>query len=341
MAFERAFGVALILASLLFVRTAWSDAPTAEERETARAMMDDGHAKRDGGDHKAALLLFQGADAIMHVPTTGLEVARELVSLGQLVEARDYLQRVIHTPTTEGEPEAFRNARLNAMALDDDLVKRIPALAITVSGVPPGAVVQLTVDGTPLPLAALVAPFRVNPGHHLVVLVTDHETIRREVDLLEKETVPVSLALYEPAAPPPTTAAPAAALTPVDTGASSSPGVSWLRWGGIGLAVAGVGVGSVAGVMSLNSTKAASRGCVNNACPPATWGDIDSARTTATISTVAFSAAGVGGVLALVSLLVHGRSEPPPTHDARAGGAGRVRTTLWLDSAGAGVRGTF
>ena len=107
-----ALAVGFILGAVASV--AHAAEPTAAEKVTARGMMDEGHARRDAGDHKAALAQFQGADAIMHVPTTGLEVAREQVALGQLVEARDTLQRVIRTPATGDEPEAFRTARTDA-----------------------------------------------------------------------------------------------------------------------------------------------------------------------------------------------------------------------------------
>jgi hypothetical protein len=61
--------------------------PTASEKETARGLMDEGHAKDDRGDHAGALESFRAADALMHVPTTGLEVGRQQVALKLLVAA--------------------------------------------------------------------------------------------------------------------------------------------------------------------------------------------------------------------------------------------------------------
>src|SRR5690349_18414785 len=92
-----AIAAALVLASTLAASRAHAEppAPSATEKETARGLMADARAKRDRGDARGALESFQAADAIMHVPTTGFEVARTQASLGLLVEARDTLHRVL------------------------------------------------------------------------------------------------------------------------------------------------------------------------------------------------------------------------------------------------------
>ena len=341
MASRRALSLALVLFAIAVPRSAWSAAPTAQEKETARAMMDAGHAQREAGDHKAALALFDGADAIMHVPTTGLEVAREHVALGQLVEARDAIQRVIRIPKTDDEPDAFREARNKAAALDDDLVKRIPALRIVVSGAPEDASMQVTVDGQPVPVAALVAPFRVNPGHHVVVATVAGTDVRQEMDVAEGDTAPVTLA-FPSAAPTPEVEAipPPEAKTEGGVGATSASAVPWLRWGGIGLAAAGVGVGTITGVVSISSTNSAKQLCVNNRCPPSSWSDIDSAHTMATVSTAAFCVAGVGAALAVISFLIdsHSNSAPPGAPPSATTGIPRAS---WIGPAGSGIGGTF
>jgi hypothetical protein len=335
--------LALVLALLLTCaapRVAWSDTPTAAEKESARGMMDAGHAQRDAGHHEAALALFQGADAIMHVPTTGLEVAREQIALGRLVEARDTLQAVLRTPAASDEPGAFRAARRAAIALDDDLVKRIPALRIDVAGNP----TRVSVDGASVPLQALVGPFRVDPGHHVILATTAAGDARREVDVTEGQTVPVDLvapAAASPAAPGAGGPADAGGSVDLDsTTGSAAPGpiVPWLRWGGLGLAAAGIGVGTVTGLMAISAKNSAENGCVNGMCPPATWNDLDSARTTSTIATIAFAAAGAGAALVVVSYLL-----PPAKPAAAPGGAASLPRTLtpWVGPVGAGVRGTF
>jgi hypothetical protein len=337
MASSRSLALVLVLFGMAMPRSAWSAAPTPEEKETARTMMDAGHAQRDAGDHKAALALFDGADAIMHVPTTGLEVAREYMALGQLVEARDAIQRVIRSPKGEDEPDVFREARNKAAALDDELAKRIPAVRIIASGAPEDAPMQVMVDGQPVPVAALIAPFRVNPGHHVVVATVASTDVRQEVDVTEGQTVSVTLAF--PSSPPAAEADASSSSEPRAEGGGASSAVPWLRWGGVGLAAAGIGVGAVTGAMSLSSTSSAKGLCVNNNCPPASWSDIDSAHTTATVSTVAFCAAGVGAALVVISLFIdpHSGSASPTAASAKI----HVRPAPWIGLGGSGIVGTF
>jgi hypothetical protein len=298
-------------------------------------MMDAGHAQSDAGHHEAALAQFQGADAIMHVPTTGIEVAREQVALGHLVEARDAVQAVLRTPAADREPEAFRLARKAAVALDEDLVKRIPALQIRVVGNPTG----VTVDGRPIPLAALVAPFKVNPGHHVIVATSATGDARQETDVAEGSKAAVNLVAPAAATEPDTaTSTGEAPQTDSETRARPAPAVPWMRWGGFGLAAVGIGVGSVTGLMAISSKSSAEKGCVNGMCPPATWNDVDAARTSSTISTIAFAAAGAGAALAVVSYLV-APGKPAPA--AGSGTSSRGSVAPWLAPTGGGIRGTF
>jgi hypothetical protein len=334
----RALALGAILALALVTSGAHAAAPTAAEKETARAMMDQGHTLREAGDHQKALVQFQGADAIMHVPTTGLEVAREQVALGLLVEARDTLQRILRTPATSDEPTAFRAARANAAVLDEQLVKRIAALQVSVTGAPGGVSLQVYVDTIQVPSAALVAPFKVNPGHHVVSAAAGDVTAHQEVDVPEGQTASVVLALSDLRA---SVEAPSpgekGAPEPSVAGRGSSAVVPWLRWGGVVLAAAGVGVGSVTGAMSISKTSATSKLCVQDRCGPQTWSDIDSAHSLATISTISFVGAGVGAALAIVGFALGGSSAPP----ARAGSAVTRHVVPWVGPGSVGVDGTF
>jgi hypothetical protein len=106
--------------------------PTAADRETARTLMQDGRDLRDRGDLANALTRFRAADDIMHVPTTGLEVARVEAALGMLIEARDAIASIRKTPAKPSDPEPFHEARRKADDLDTSLEGRVPALTIFV-----------------------------------------------------------------------------------------------------------------------------------------------------------------------------------------------------------------
>ena len=187
----------------------WSSAAsaqTASDRETARSLMDEGFQRREKGDHKGAFERFEAADALMHVPTTGIEAARERIALGQLIEARESLSAVIRYPIRSGEPAPFGEARMQAQRLDDELGARIPSLKIVVRGLEAGGAV--TVDGGEVPMATLIAPRRVNPGTHTVVARSGGREKKEQITLRERESR--ELVIEIPAAPAPSPSPPPA-----------------------------------------------------------------------------------------------------------------------------------
>src|SRR5258708_37517067 len=124
--------------------------PTAADRETARGLMDDGRALHEKNDLKGALQRFSAADDIMHVPTTGLEVARTQSTLGLLVEARDTIARIRLEPAKASDPVQFKEARLKADQLDAWLEGRVPRLTVVVHGAPSGGTLSVSIDGAPV-----------------------------------------------------------------------------------------------------------------------------------------------------------------------------------------------
>lgn len=189
--------------------------PGAADKETARRLMTEGRAHRKANELKEALQAFTAADSIMHVPTTGLEVAKSQLESGLLVEARDTALGVVRLPVEAREPTAFGEARAQAQAMAAEIQPRIPTITVKVDGLAPGAPVTVTVDGVEIPTAALGAPRAVDPGHHLVaahsgggrpksVEVELAESDRKEVTL----DVPPDTTPHEEAAETPTTPLP-------------------------------------------------------------------------------------------------------------------------------------
>src|SRR5262245_59359639 len=127
----------LVAATVAYGATAHAQ-PTAAERDSARNLMEQGDTKRDKGDLQGALKAFEAADAIMRVPTTGLEVARVQVELGKLVEARETLGRLLRIPIRPNEPAPFLGARRAAEQLANELSARIPTMTVAVTNVEPG-----------------------------------------------------------------------------------------------------------------------------------------------------------------------------------------------------------
>lgn len=320
------------LAALLLALTvsggARADEPTAAQKETARRLMAEGRTRRAANDLKGELEAFQAANDLMHVPTTGLELARAQVSAGKLLEARETLLEVERTPPRKREPAPFVEARKAARELYDALEARVPALRVIVTGTAASAPWVLTVDDTTIEEAARSVPVRVNPGHHRVRVTLDAESRDAEVELAEGETKEVALDLTPPARSE-------VSYTPVKapepTGRSGANRA--LIYGGFGIAVAGAAAGAITGTMAISRKRSAVGECVDDRCPPEVHDDVTAAKGLATISTVAFVVGGVGATVGIAALLFGGGGKAPSTTGAT------VRP--WVSVGGAGLQGAF
>jgi hypothetical protein len=294
---------------------AWAE-PSLSDRETARSLMDDGDAKRDKSEFKAALKSYEAADAIMHVPTTGLEVARMQAQLGLLLEARESLGRVGRLPPKPGEPAAFTAARRTAESLMAELGARIPSVTVVAANGEPGQPTVVIFDNEVVPPAASQAPRKVNPGRHTVIVRSGSLEKRQDVDVNEREAKTLTFDLKAVAARPPEQEE--AAATSRSTGASPLPKI--LIFGGFGLGAVGIGVGAVTGLLSFSKVSDVEKDCPNNVCPASLQGDLDSAKSLGTVSTIAFIAGGIGvgaGVIGLVLQSKQSGSEPAPGTSAK------------------------
>ena len=178
--------------------------PSPPERETARALMAEGDRLRASGDLRAAMTRYQAAHAIVHAPTTGLDLARVQAQLGLLVEARSTASEVMHHPAAPNEPPVFGEARKQAVALANELESRVPSVRVEVH--PADAPFTVSVDGVALPQQIGGLPYKVNPGQHSVrVEAPGYVTANRQVAVNDGETQAVSVELI--GQPPAATAA--------------------------------------------------------------------------------------------------------------------------------------
>lgn len=330
------------IAAALTIAVALASTPafaqTAEERETARQQFEDGKKKRDSGDKEGALASFKAADALMNVPTTKLAVARAYLALGRLVEARDAAFRVSQIPVEKKEPQPFADARAASAKLADDLAKRIPSVTLSLTGVPSDDEADITIDGVAVPPAAASAPRKVNPGKHQIVAklkerddgtvnkeftIAEKEEKKIDVDLTELGKKPKKVAVVAPAEPKPTTTIEPPAPPPEK---KTSP----LVWIGGGLAIAGAGVGTAFGLMSMSDKATADESCREGKCPPQAHDALDSANQNALISTIGFAAAGVGVGVAVVGLFLSTSSKSQT-----------ARVTPFVSASAAGLYGSF
>jgi hypothetical protein len=304
------------LVSLLLASSAAHAQPSAAQKETARGLMAEARELRERGDLAAALARFSAADSLMGVPTTGFEVAATQAQLGRLVEARETLRHVLAIAQSPDDPEPFNEARAKARALDQQLLSRIGTLRFAVNGLGEGEALAITVDGEVVPRALVGLPFRVNPGHHVIVAHARGREVKREVDAVEAQPSTVALTFARDAAPVESAPAPAPAPSeaePAPSAPAAAPnapvghGLPTLAYAGGGVAVVGTLVGSVAGISAISHKNAAKQGCVAGGCPPSTWSDLDSARSMATVSTIGFVVGAIGLVVGAGAILLDER----------------------------------
>ncbi|HEX8796368.1 MAG TPA: hypothetical protein VF765_35700, partial [Polyangiaceae bacterium] len=289
----------------------------------------------------------------MHVPSTALWTAKAQMQLGLLVEARDTIAAMRRMPEQPNDPKPFKDARAEAIKLDDQLAPRVAALTIVLKGAPPGDGASMTIDDVQVPATAVGLPRSVDAGHHVVAIKSPTAQGQAEVDVKEGEQKQLEVNLDAIAAPPPppttTDQPPPQTEEPPAPVRSHAP--TALTWIGIGLAGAGAIAGGITGVMSMQKTSTIKNDCANNTCGQSDYATLDSANTLALVSDIGFGVAGAGAILAVVTLLV-GHDEAPaasaPAEETPAPATAppdqpqsRLHVVPWLGLGTAGLTGTF
>jgi hypothetical protein len=299
------------LATIPILETSASAEPSQSDRDVARLRMREGIALRDKRDLRGALAAFAQADALLKAPTTGYELAKTEVALGMLVEAEDVLVRVSSDPIGPNDPAAFTQARKAAEALRSDVMVRTPIVQLKILNAAEGATIEIAIDGERV--RDLSASHRVNPGNHVIVAHAGGVERIENFDIAEREgrTIKLDFALR----PEQRGAAPAANAAPGASGDDAPPPGAppestpegWKRglfYGGAGLLIVGVATGSITGGLSMSATSDAKKLCTGNVCSSAAHGDLDTARSTATVSTISFVVAGIGAAACVTGFVL-------------------------------------
>jgi hypothetical protein len=294
-------------------------------------------------DLKAALKAFRGADALMHVPTTALEVAKTEAQNGELVEARDHALTLARSIAKPGEPPPFAEARAAADALAADLEGRIPSLKVHITGAKEDDV-EVRLDDSVIPTAALGLPRKLNPGTHVLQAKNGSDARRVTVEVRERESreTTIDFSVAAPQTPPPdnTTPPPDGNVTnpppdpPETPSGPGNPVRTGLVAGGFGVAVLGTIIGSITGGISLSKTSTLKEQCNGDKCSPLLADELSAANTMATVSTISFVFAGAGLITGIVALVAMKGS---PTTTATA----HPHITPWIGLGSAGLSGSF
>ena len=299
MSVSKATSSALFALALALVAPAAFAEPTAAERETARTLLLSGRDKKKAGKLKDALNDFERANGIMHVPTTALDLGKTQEALGLLVEARASYLEAARFPATSDESRAFKKASQEGKQLADAITPRLASLTVNAP-----AAAKVKVDDAELNASSVGAALKMNPGKHEVVATIGSDEKRQTIELAEGEQRAVSLSPTETERLPDTPDDTPVTATPARTVSKTSP----LVWAGGAVAVVGIGVGAVTGLLTIQHRNTALGGCFVGAngttlCPPSTYDAIDSGHTLGTVSTIGFVIGGLGAALLVYGLL--------------------------------------
>src|SRR5882724_8997060 len=156
-----------INAVLLYAGSALAD-PSAADRATARSLAGEGYKALQTKDYATATDRFERADSLVHAPTLMIDWARSLVGLGKFVEAQERYEQIIREGVDAKSPKSW------AKALDDAGVElaalrpRLAWITVTISG---SSEPRLTIDGAPVPPAAIGVRRAMNPGDRTLRVV--------------------------------------------------------------------------------------------------------------------------------------------------------------------------
>lgn len=321
---------ATMVATWMLGSTAASAEPDEGAKLVARELMAQGRTQREAGDLAGAFTSFSKAHAIMHVPTTLLEVVRVQVDRGQWVEALAQLEELGSMPATEGEPAPFTRARSDAQQLGQQLEPHVPSIRVDVSGAPQGPAPLVSLDGVARP--ECTSGCRVNPGPHLLVARTERAVAEEQLHVAEGERQVLELVFSPLAAPQPSEsqlAAPETRAAP--HAASRARPIPLTTWIAGGVSLAGLTAGAVLGVSAVSQRNDLREGCA----PHCSTSDVDQVRREAVLANVAFGVGVSAAALAVVSYVMS------PTPRPGAAAARRLSVAAAPDADGRGGRFTL
>lgn len=316
----RSCGSLLAAAAIL-----WTHPGAAQDSAAAEALFQNALTQMDARQYVVACPMFAESYRLDPRPGTLFTLAECEAASGKLSSAiahySDYLQVFARMPADQRARQLDRDK-----VAHDQIAKlqpQIPQLILTLPAKAPAGTLVRRGDVL-LQRPSLGIPLPVDPGEHVIttqapggVLKTLRITIgpgeTRRIDL-EVDVPAVSDATarkQERAAPPLPSWANAKAPAPQATGSGDRR--VWAYIAG-GLALEGLAVGTVAGLLAWDKKKTVDAECVGTLCTADGKEAGDSARTLGTLSTIGF---GIGGVALASAIVLWMTDSPRPREGVR------------------------
>lgn len=300
--------------------------PSEQDKQAARELMAKGRAEREAGNLTGALASFSQAHAIMRVPTTLLEMARSQVSLGQWLEALALVRQLHALPAQPDEPAPFSRARAEAEDLGRKLEMRMPSLHLDLGGSPQPEATSVLIDEAPR--ADCTQACWVNPGKHVVVARARTAKAEEQISVTEGETLRLEL-VFSPDPPDPRRVRQGGeeqakpATTAERAGSRTIPLSVWVLGG---VAVAGVGAGTVFGLSAVDQ-----RDELRDSCAPDCSADrVDGVRRRALAANLSFGLGAAAAAAAVATyVFLPAAAAPAPAARGSAGAGPFKRLRAW------------
>jgi len=304
-------GFVAVVAMVIIPSVARAD--RSADKSIAEALFRDAKQRLESGDVDGACPKFQDSQRIDPALGTLLYLAICHERQGRNASAWSEFASASSWADRSDQSERGDLARKHMVALEARLWKlTIHAPASPVPGL------ELQVDGGAMSLASVDTPLPLDPGPHSIeASAPGHTAWQTTLDVPGEPggaTVQIPPLEILPVTPPPVVTGSALPVSPPASGppAGSRPAVA--TWTGGALGVAGFAMGTVFGVLTFQERSNAQSLCPNGACKAGGTDDIHRAYTDATISTVAFSVAAAGAIVATYFLLL----KAPPTSTGTA-----------------------
>lgn len=283
----------------------------AQDKALAESLFNAGKTALEAGDYKTACKNF--AESQKQDPSVGtlLNLGRCNELQGRLATAWGHYKEAARFAQLRGDPERSEAARRLATELEPKLSKLTVAAAEPVPGMIVARIRKDDGERVQMSSGALGVALDVDAGAYVIeASAPGHQTWSGEITVgasADRQTISIPALAPAPADAPVPTPPPGAGATTVSTdGGSDGSGLvtAGLIVGGVG--VVGVGLGAIFGIMASSTASGAEDDpalCPNKQCSAAGLDEIDSAETSATISTIGFgvgAAALAGGAVLLV-----------------------------------------
>ncbi|HYQ26960.1 MAG TPA: hypothetical protein VER04_07070 [Polyangiaceae bacterium] len=301
---------------LLWVSTSCAE-PTAADRATARSLAGEGYQALQDKDYATAADRFRRADALIHAPTLMIDWARSLVGLGKLVEAQERYEQILREGVDAKAPKPWQRALKDAGSELTQLKPRLAWITISVSGSDDARLsvdeAHVTIDGAPVPTAALGVRRAVNPGSLQVrVQAKGFLGQKKTVELREGAEEALTFQLE----PDPELQASSLVKSTPPAEAPVTSHKHTPMYVAFGVSAAGLAVGAITGGLALSKNSDLSAVCnADHDCPSSHEDTLRAYHTFGTLSAVGFGVGVAGaGVGVTMWLMNRGKGNATPTH---------------------------